>query len=303
MTSQSVKTPLAQFVDAHLDMINQQLLDRLPPKHTSGERLHAAMQYSVLNGGKRIRPLLVLAAAQACDSCVSGDDPESFSETTWRAAVAIEYMHAYSLIHDDLPAMDDDDLRRGQPTCHIAFDYATAILAGDALQCAAFECLAASPETLPLIAPFAKASGANGMVLGQAIDLAAVNQTLTLDQLTQMHRYKTGALIEASVVMGAMSVGATLDQMGALKTYAKAIGLAFQIQDDILDVTANTEELGKQQGADAAQNKPTYVSLLGLEAAQEKARALVDDAQAALATFTSADVLNDLARYIISRGS
>jgi farnesyl diphosphate synthase/geranylgeranyl diphosphate synthase type II len=260
--------------------------------HTGGERLHAAMQYSVLNGGKRIRPLLVLAAAEACGG---------INEHSLRAAAAVEYVHAYSLIHDDLPAMDDDALRRGLPTCHIAFDEATAILAGDALQCAAFECLSEEPETLPLVAILAKAAGSQGMVLGQAIDLAAVDQQLTLAELSRMHQYKTGALITASVQMGAATAGANQSQQAALLEYAAAIGLAFQIHDDILDVVADTQTLGKQQGSDAANNKPTYVSLLGLAAAEQKALALCVSAKAAIAHLPQGQILEAIAAYIIER--
>lgn len=283
---------LSQFIDRHLETINQQLLAHLPKPLTGGERLHEAMLYSLLNGGKRIRPLLALSSAEACGG---------INASTWVAAAAIEYIHAYSLIHDDLPAMDDDDLRRGKPTCHIAFDEATAILAGDALQCAAFECLSASSATLPLIATLAKASGARGMVAGQAIDLAAVDTTLAVAELSHMHRHKTGALIEASVVMGAMSAGASQERLDALKRYASAIGLAFQVQDDILDVTADTTELGKQQGADAANNKPTYVSILGLDAAREKATTLLTEGLSALEGLNNADVLVAIAEYIIAR--
>lgn len=283
---------LSGFFDQHLPAIDQALMDFLPTSVTGGETLREAMTYSLLNGGKRIRPILVLAAAEACGA---------INPQTRRAATAIEYIHAYSLIHDDLPAMDDDDLRRGKPTCHIAFDEATAILAGDALQCAAFECLCDDKLCWPLMPILAKAAGARGMVVGQAIDLASVAKALTLAELSHMHSHKTGALIAASVALGAQSAGATEAQLRSLHSYAEAIGLAFQIQDDILDVTADTQTLGKQQGADIALNKPTYVSLLGLEGAQVKAQLLCDSAKAALADLPCATVLAAIADYIIAR--
>lgn len=262
-------------------------------------RLKEAMVYSLTNGGKRVRPLLVYAAGRA-----TGTDP---AHLDW-AAAAVEAIHAYSLVHDDLPAMDDDQLRRGKPTTHIAFDEASAILAGDALQTLAFELLAEAPYPagcrLALISLLARAAGARGMVLGQAIDLAAVNQQLTLAQLAHMHAHKTGALIAAAVAMGAHIGGASPSQRADLDRYARAIGLAFQVQDDILDVTADTATLGKQQGADASHNKPTYVSLLGLDGARQKARALHTEALAALSAFdASADALRRLADYIVERGA
>ncbi len=285
---------LTDFIDQHFPRINHVLIDYLPAPVKGGERLREAMSYSLLNGGKRIRPILVLAAAQACGE---------INAQTWRAAAAIEYVHAYSLIHDDLPAMDDDDLRRGKPTCHIAFDEATAILAGDALQCAAFECLSEDAACWPLLPILAKAAGAQGMVVGQAIDLAAVAKHLSLEELSHMHSHKTGALIAASVAMGAMTVAASAAQLAALNDYAQAIGLAFQIQDDILDVTADTQTLGKQQGADMALNKPTYVSLLGLAGATKTALALCERAQQAVAQLPNAAVLASLAEYIVARKS
>ncbi len=262
-------------------------------------RLCQAMNYSLFNGGKRVRPVLVYASAQAVDTIHSGCDA---------VAAALECMHAYSLVHDDLPAMDDDQLRRGKPTCHIAFDEATAILTGDALQPLAFELISQaeniSPELkLQLIQQLAQAAGASGMVGGQAIDLASVDQQLNLNQLEQMHNLKTGALIRASVRMGALATGRASDsQLQALDDYARAIGLAFQVQDDILDVTADTETLGKQQGADQALNKPTYVSLLGLDRARAKAQQLHQQALQALDGFDErAQPLRDLASYIVAR--
>lgn len=265
-------------------------------------RLYEALRYSLLIGGKRVRPLLVYASAEA----ISGRDDASALDNI---ASAIEFLHTYSLVHDDLPAMDDDTLRRGQPTCHIQFDEATAILAGDALQARAFELLATLPETsaeirIQLVTTLAAASGPRGMVGGQAIDLAAVQQQIDLPHLEAMHRLKTGALIRAAVKMGATWAGATPDQLTALDRYAAAIGLSFQVQDDILDITADTATLGKTQGSDLARAKPTYPALLGLDGARAKARALHEEALAALDGFgPSAQRLRELSAYIIERES
>lgn len=290
---------LTSFLAASAQRANRALTATLKKETHSDQALLAAMRYSLLSGGKRIRPVLAYASAQAISTIPAACDS---------VGCAVEAIHAYSLIHDDLPSMDDDALRRGMPTCHIAFDEATAILAGDALQALAFQTLAQAPNLsaqtrLGMIEQLARASGAQGMVGGQAIDLASVNQSRSLDQLQRMHRLKTGALIKASVVMGAMSTQtATQTQLQALSDYADAIGLAFQVHDDILDVTSDTGTLGKQQGADIALNKPTYVSLLGLDAAQQKARELYQNAIDSLATFDSkADTLRQLAAYIIER--
>ncbi|PUA28044.1 MAG: geranyl transferase [Cellvibrio sp. 79] len=274
-------------------------LDLYFPVQDDPTRLRAAMRYSLFNGGKRVRPTLAYAAALAIDPNIDLKNIDPI-------ACALECLHSYSLVHDDLPAMDDDDLRRGKPTCHIAFDEATAILAGDGLQTLAFELLLGTRLTaetkVQLIAQLTRASGAEGMVLGQAIDLAAVDQQLNLAQLENMHRHKTGALIRASVAMGALAAGVDDRQLAALDNYAAAIGLAFQVQDDILDVTTDTATLGKQQGADIARNKPTYVSLLGLETARAKAAELHNQALASLETFgESAEHLRQMADYIIHR--
>ena len=279
-------------------------LEEYLPLGQDSTRLREAMRYSLFNGGKRVRPTLVYASALAID----GDALVAQLPLLNRIACALESLHSYSLVHDDLPAMDDDDLRRGKPTCHIAFNEATAILAGDALQTFAFELLGeadAEPQIqLALIRQLAAASGVRGMVLGQAIDLAAVDQQLNLAELEAMHRHKTGALIRASVSMGATALGATATQLQALDDYAAAVGLAFQVQDDILDVVADTETLGKQQGADIARNKPTYVALLGLDAARTKAQELHQQALDALASFGGgADYLRSLSAYIIERGN
>ncbi len=273
----------------------------LPTAAAIPQRLHAAQRYSVLGGGKRLRPVLVYCTGEAL-----GLD----ADTLDAPAAAVELIHAYSLVHDDLPAMDDDDLRRGQPTTHRAFDEATAILAGDALQVAAFSLLAR--ETNPNITPSARlqmvriladASGTAGMAGGQALDLAAVGRSLSLEELEAMHRLKTGALIRASVLLAA----AAAPQLGAeayqaLDAYAQDIGLAFQIQDDILDVEGNTRDLGKNVGADAAKSKPTYASLLGLQGAKERAQALKNRACERLIPLgPRAQILAWLARYIVDR--
>ncbi|MDO6748215.1 polyprenyl synthetase family protein [Gilvimarinus sp. 1_MG-2023] len=288
----------ADFSKAVRARIDRALTQAIPT--TRDNPLSDAMHYALAGGGKRIRPLLVFAGFYA----VSAERDHSALD---HLACAIEAIHAYSLVHDDLPAMDDDDLRRGKPTCHIAFDEATAILTGDALQTLAFELLAQAPEVsattrISLIQTLAQSAGARGMVLGQAIDLAAVNQTLTLAQLEHMHRCKTGALIDASVAMGAQLGAATHAHLAALARYSRALGLAFQVQDDILDITSDTQTLGKQQGADQARNKPTYVSLLGLEAAQEKARELQQEALSSLTQLPgNTQALHLIAQYVVER--
>ncbi|WP_202931229.1 (2E,6E)-farnesyl diphosphate synthase [Oceanospirillum linum] len=289
MSIQDQLKPLMERSDRQLDQI-------LSASSTASDRLLEAMRYSVFNGGKRFRPVLAYAACQAITGRVESADA---------SAAAVELVHAYSLVHDDLPAMDDDDLRRGQPTCHIKFDEATAILAGDALQTSAFSALLShpTPEHLPqLLSELTAASGAMGMVAGQMIDLSAVGHALDVNALENMHQHKTGALIRASVRMGAIAGGATAFQLNALTTYAEALGLAFQVQDDILDVEGDISTLGKQTGADAALDKPTYPALLGLGQAKTKARELIDKGLSALDSFgPEADLLRELARYVIQR--
>ena len=267
----------------------------------SPQRLHAAQRYAVLGGGKRLRPLLVYCTGEALGIHASALDAP---------AAAVELIHSYSLVHDDLPAMDDDDLRRGQPTTHRAFDEATAILAGDALQVLAFSLLArdraagvSSEARLKMIQILADASGTAGMAGGQALDLSAVGRNLDLEELEAMHRLKTGALIRASVLLAAACApGLTAAEWDALDGYSQDIGLAFQIQDDILDVEGNTEDLGKTIGADAARAKPTYPSVLGLEAAKTRARELQRRACDRLALFGGrAQVLAWLASYVVER--
>lgn len=275
----------------------------LPAATLAPERLHEAMRYAVLGGGKRMRPLLVYATGHALGAPLDRLDP---------SACAVEIIHAYSLVHDDLPAMDDDDLRRGQPTCHRVFGEAMAILAGDALQALAFELLANSPALEELRATcrvrmlhtLAAACGPSGMAGGQAFDLEAVGRDLSLAELERMHRYKTGALILGSVQLGALSAEVSEgERWEALNSYGLELGLAFQIQDDILDVLASTETLGKRQGADQARGKPTYPALIGLEKSQELARLHMNEAIAALRPLgENGAILEALARFTIERG-
>jgi farnesyl diphosphate synthase len=274
---------------------------RLPAANRMPERLHQAMRYSSLGGGKRLRPLLTYATGQAL-----GIAPEILDGP----AVAVELIHVYSLIHDDLPAMDDDALRRGKPTCHVAFDEATAILAGDALQTLAFHVLAHDPSIavpaenrIAMIECLANASGSYGMVGGQAIDLDSVGKSLDLPALENMHIRKTGALIRASVNLAALARHPVETvQADRLDHYAKCIGLAFQIQDDILDEESDTATLGKTQGKDRVHNKPNYPALLGLAGAKHKARELHEAALDGLIRFgAEADLLRELSSFIIDR--
>jgi geranylgeranyl pyrophosphate synthase len=252
------------------------------------------------NGGKRVRPMLVYLAAY-------GVTTEKADFALDHAASAIELIHTYSLIHDDLPAMDDDDLRRGKPSLHKAYDEATAILVGDGLQARAFELLADAPglsaeQRNAMVKVLAAAGGPQGMVGGQFIDIQATNSDMTLEQLQAMHALKTGALIRASLALGGIAAGATEEQLSALDEYGTHIGLAFQVVDDILDVEGDAETLGKTQGKDGDANKPTYVKLMGLDGAKAEARRLLQDALNALDSFdASADHLRDLARYIVER--
>jgi len=279
-------------------------LDRcLPPVAEPPGLLHEAMRYATLDGGKRVRAALVYAAGEAVGAAASRLDAP---------ACAIELIHAYSLVHDDLPCMDNDDLRRGKPTCHRAFGEATALLAGDALQPLAFRLLANAPalddlspgRRLQMIATLADAAGSAGMAGGQAIDLAAVGKTLAAEALQDMHARKTGALIEASVVLGALAAGDEPPNhyRDALQRYGRAVGLAFQIVDDILDVEGDTQTLGKTAGADVARSKPTYPAVMGMEAARRRARELHQEALESLAPIgDNAKMLVALASFIIER--
>jgi farnesyl diphosphate synthase len=265
-------------------------------------RLHEAMRYAAQGGGKRIRPLLVYAAGELGD-----DFSEEKNTALDSAAFAIECIHAYSLVHDDLPCMDDDDLRRGRPTVHKAYNEATALLVGDALQTRAFEVLANTRcdahMRLAMISALASASGSRGMAGGQAIDLESVGKKLDLAGLKQMHAMKTGALLSCSVQMGGIAAKLNLTQMQHLKNYSEALGLAFQIVDDVLDVTADSQTLGKTAGKDAANDKPTYVTLMGLDYAKKAATDLQETAIASLESFgAKAGALKDLALLVVNRG-
>jgi len=285
------------------DLVNRALEGYLPAVRGPAFRVVAAMHYSLFAGGKRLRPILCLAAAEA----VGGDPGEALP-----VACALEMIHTYSLIHDDLPAMDDDDLRRGQPTCHRKFDEATAILAGDGLLTAAFQILAgvreryqgreeALLETVQLIAG---AAGYQGMVGGQMLDLMAEGRQVTLKELETIHRLKTGALITASVKAGALIGGGSRAEVAALTSYGEKFGLAFQVTDDLLDVEGEAAEMGKAPGMDAARRKATYPGLLGVEKAREWARLLVDEAVSELKPFGErAEPLRELARFLLSRRS
>ena len=280
----------ANALEDHLDQA-------LPPAGAAPQRLHAAMRHAVLGGGKRMRALLVYASGTLLQA----------DETTLHApAIAVELIHAYSLVHDDLPAMDDDDLRRGKPTVHIAFDEATAILAGDALQTLAFERLATADATATLrvdwLATLAQASGAAGMCGGQALDVDATGSQQSLDDLQRMHALKTGALIRAAVRMGALAGGADAATLTRLDGFADALGLAFQVRDDILDIEASSTQLGKTAGKDVAQAKSTYPALLGMDGAKTKLAELDARMRQALAPYDGrADALRALGDLAIHR--
>lgn len=295
----SASPTLEDFLSSSRMRCETQMQQSLTSLSVMPERLVEAMRYSSLLGGKRIRPCLVYASAAALGAPLQQADA---------AAAAVEFIHCYSLIHDDLPALDNDDLRRGKPTLHRAYDEATAILAGDALQSLAFQLLAEASGTqadfrLRMVILLARSSGCDGMIAGQSIDMAAVGKQLTLPELENMHNLKTGALISASVELGALSANCDDENiLRALREYARCIGLAFQVQDDILDVVSETSILGKTQGADRARNKPTYVSLLGLDGARHKAHDLVEQAGAALALIPAdTSMLRAIAHYITSR--
>lgn len=279
------------------DVLNHWLAeDSIEPQH-----LHAAMRYSVLGDGKRIRPVLTYATGYALGLELNALDAP---------ACAVELIHAYSLIHDDLPAMDDDDLRRGRPTCHKAFDEATAILAGDAIQALAFYVLShadqnplSDTQRIQMIETLTLASGSRGMAGGQAIDLASVGKALNIAELENMHIHKTGALIRAAVKMGALAdASIQTDALDKLDHYAKCIGLAFQVWDDVLDIEGDTDVIGKPQGSDQERDKPTYPNLLGLDGAKKEAMDLHDQALDCLSGFDGkADTLRWIADYIVSR--
>ncbi|WP_407943875.1 polyprenyl synthetase family protein [Massilia litorea] len=291
--------PFAAWMAGVQAEVEDALSDYLPPAHLVPHKLHEAMRYTVLGGGKRVRPLLVYASG-----ALFGADPQALA----RAASALEMIHAYSLVHDDMPCMDDDELRRGKPTVHVAYDEATALLVGDALQAQAFQVLSGT-DTLPpvrligMLRLLAEAAGSSGMCGGQAIDLDSVGLALSLEQLERMHQLKTGALLRASVLLGALCGKELNDaELESLKAYSKAVGLAFQVVDDVLDATADSATLGKTAGKDAADNKPTYVSILGLEESKALAQKLRRDAHDALAPFGEQALrLRELADLIVQR--
>lgn len=291
---------LDSLVQDYQQRIDQAMQAHLPAASLHPSKLHEAMRYATLNGGKRIRPVLVYATADALSIPREQQDG---------IACAVEMIHAYSLVHDDLPAMDDDDLRRGKPTCHKVYGEAMAILAGDALQALAFHILSHDPgmcssaETrLKMIETLALACGSRGMAGGQAIDLEAIGSTIDIAELEDMHIHKTGMLIRASVLLSAMNTDCDKNTLKNLDHYGKCIGLAFQIRDDIIDIESDTETLGKPQGSDRDLNKPTYPSLLGLPEARQRAIELQDEALKALSNLDErADALREIARYIISR--
>lgn len=292
---------MKEFMKSSQARVNQALENWLPKTSHTPQALHKAMRYSVFNGGKRMRPILTYATGKAL-----GLDLESLNG----AACAVELIHAYSLVHDDLPAMDDDDLRRGKPTCHMAFNEATAILVGDGLQTLAFQVLAcdrtlavSDATRTKMIGLLAQASGSHGMVGGQAIDLDSVGAALDLPSLENMHAHKTGALIRASVGLASSVIDTHGDnKVKHLDSYASCIGLSFQIQDDILDEESDTETLGKTQGKDRDNNKPTYPGLLGMAGAKQKALDLHAEALENLSGFgKNADILRSISLYIIQR--
>jgi len=284
------------------EQIQQQGSDYASKASPALTRLQEATLYSTANGGKRVRPALFFAS---CEAFTESEHSLSQNDKNLIAA-SLECIHSYSLVHDDLPAMDDDALRRGQPTCHIAYDEATAILVGDGLQSLAFELISqtslAPSIQIKLVQTLAKASGNFGMVGGQAIDMASEDQAISLEALEQLHALKTGALIRASVRMGALCCEASAETLEQADQFAKAIGLAFQVQDDILDIESDTDTLGKTQGADEALNKSTYPKLLGLEAAKQKAQSLIEQAFAHLNNLPqNTEMLEAIAHFIIER--
>ena len=289
---------LKEFINQKAKLINQALEEFLPPPDKKPTKLHEAMRYSVLAGGKRIRPLLTLAACEL----VGGDEKEVLP-----AACALELIHNYSLIHDDLPCMDDDDFRRGQPTNHKVYGEATAVLAGDALLTLAFEIMAEidnlpKKRVLKGTAELAKAAGNKGMIGGQIADIEAEETKIAKEELTYIHQHKTGALLKVSVRLGAILAGANEEDLQALTAYAEKLGYTFQIVDDILDVEGDQKKLGKDVGSDQDKEKATFPAVYGLEKSKEMAARLTEEAKEALDSFGSkADMLAKLADYVIER--
>ena len=321
MSGSAIATPFAYDFEGWMRHCLQEVEDALNlwvavqhskgVKHAAPAELTTAMRYAVLDGGKRLRPLLVMAAFEAAASAGTPKVASAGRLAAMRAACAVELIHAYSLVHDDMPCMDNDVLRRGKPTVHVKFGEASALLAGDALQAMAFELLTPQDGSVELATQarlcglLARAAGSAGMAGGQAIDLASVGQRLDEDQLRQMHQLKTGALLLCSVVMGAHCGDASVRTLSALETYGAAVGLAFQVVDDILDVTADSATLGKTAGKDADNDKPTYVALMGLERSQAYARALLDEALQALehSGLQQTQSLHALACMVVNRAS
>jgi geranylgeranyl diphosphate synthase type II len=291
--------PVTRFLEQCCATVDTTLTNRLNESGSGSQRLLDAMKYSVLGGGKRVRPALCVAAAMAVGQS---------EHSAMVPACAVELIHAYSLIHDDLPAMDNDELRRGRPTTHIAYDEATAILAGDALQTLAFDWLADAPmlddrTRLAMVRELTRGSGHLGMVGGQAIDLESVGKRVSIEHLESMHRHKTGALIVAAVRIGALTApDLKPEKTNALTEYARTLGLAFQVQDDLLDIEGDTTVIGKPQGSDQARGKPTYPSLMGVEQARQYLAGLLETALINLEPFgNEADTLRAMADYVVAR--
>ncbi|QBF81820.1 (2E,6E)-farnesyl diphosphate synthase [Shewanella maritima] len=291
--------PLSEAIKHYQTRVDAILAETIDQLDDSASHLKAAMRHGALIGGKRIRPFLVYSVGEMLGAKLEQLDS---------AAAAIECIHAYSLIHDDLPAMDDDELRRGKPTVHIAFDEATAILAGDALQTLAFELISepnsqlAPAQQLAMVKALARASGYVGMCGGQAIDLSSTDKRIDLTRLTELHNKKTGALISCAIELALIAASASELEQTAMTEYGQALGLAFQVQDDILDITASTEELGKPQGSDEQSNKSTFPKLMGLEGAENCAKQLVEDALSALTNLPyNSQLIKNFARYIVER--
>jgi geranylgeranyl diphosphate synthase, type II len=292
------KLDLHAYLDSRKKIVDQALRDYLPPSDTWPTKLHQSMNYSIAAGGKRLRPILVIAAAEALGKTY---------ENVLPTACALEFIHTYSLIHDDLPAMDDDDLRRGQPTNHRVHGEAMAILAGDSLLTEAFHLIARNSKpdqaavTLEVISRIAAASGSRGMAGGQAVDLLSEKVKISLEELERLHRHKTGKLIQVSIEAGALTAGADRRQLESLSRFGECIGLSFQIADDVLDIEGG-EEIGKDIGSDVANEKATYPSILGLEESKRLARELTEEALGVLRDFDAkADPLREIARYVVYR--
>ncbi len=291
-------TDLATYLERASRLVDERLAALLPPETAPGSRVIEAMRYSLFAGGKRLRPVLCLAAAEAVGGAAADALP---------VACALEMIHTYSLIHDDLPAMDNDTLRRGKPTCHVAYDEATAILAGDGLLTLAFEVIASQsrtpPErTLAILQLIARAAGPHGMVRGQMLDMETQGRAATVAEIEHLHGLKTGVLLEAALVAGALAGGGTEEEIGALRAFGRKLGLAFQVVDDILNVEGDPAVMGKAAGTDRIQGKNSYPALIGLDQSKKKAHDLIDQALNDLSAFDlRADPLRAIARYVVTR--